>query len=278
MLPTIDILLVGHVCRDEAPDGPRLGGTVAFSALTCQALGLRAGIVTSAPEDMLPLLRPLAGIPVHRLAATQATIFTNVYEQASRRQILSGRAGLLSFESIPPEWRSPAMLHLAPVADEVDAGIAGSIPGAFLGITPQGWMRAWDESGRVSFKPWRIPAVIQKQVAAVVFSLEDVNGDNALAWEIARQCRVAAVTRGAEGCTLFVEGKTSDISAERVAEADPTGAGDIFAAAFFTRLRATGDPLGAARFATFLAGWSVTRPGLEGIPTQEEVTAALHIS
>jgi sugar/nucleoside kinase (ribokinase family) len=60
-----------------------------------------------------------------------------------------------------------------------------------------------------------------------------------------------------------------------VKEVDPTGAGDVFAAAFFYRLHATRDPWEAARFATQLSAYSVTRPGLEGIPTQEEVEESM---
>jgi sugar/nucleoside kinase (ribokinase family) len=52
---------------------------------------------------------------------------------------------------------------------------------------------------------------------------------------------------------------------------DATGAGDIFATAFFFRLFATRDPWEAARFATQLATTSVTRSGLEGIPTEDEI-------
>jgi sugar/nucleoside kinase (ribokinase family) len=56
---------------------------------------------------------------------------------------------------------------------------------------------------------------------------------------------------------------------------DATGAGDIFAAAFFVRLNQTRDPWEAARFATCLAAQSVTRVGLNGIPTREEIESCL---
>jgi sugar/nucleoside kinase (ribokinase family) len=58
-------------------------------------------------------------------------------------------------------------------------------------------------------------------------------------------------------------------------ELDPTGAGDIFATAFFTRLYTTRDPWEAGRFATHLAAYSVQRRGLEGIPTPDEIQAAM---
>jgi len=52
---------------------------------------------------------------------------------------------------------------------------------------------------------------------------------------------------------------------------DPTGAGDVFAAAFFIRLSQTRDPWEAARFATQVAARSVTRRGMESTPTREEM-------
>jgi hypothetical protein len=45
----IDYLVIGHLTQDIIPDGFRLGGTAAYSALTARALGLRVGIVTSVP-------------------------------------------------------------------------------------------------------------------------------------------------------------------------------------------------------------------------------------
>jgi sugar/nucleoside kinase (ribokinase family) len=49
----------------------------------------------------------------------------------------------------------------------------------------------------------------------------------------------------------------------------------VFAAAFFSRLFTTRDPWEAARFATQLGAISVTRPGLTGIPTAEEIEACM---
>ena len=56
---------------------------------------------------------------------------------------------------------------------------------------------------------------------------------------------------------------------------DATGAGDIFATAFFIRLQETRDPWEAARFATQLSARSVTRAGLDGIPTRLEIEECL---
>lgn len=271
----IDYLIIGHVSRDLTPQGPRLGGTVTFSALTARVLGLRAAIVTSAPDDQLPLLAPLLAIPMTRIPAETPTTFENIYTPDGRIQTIAGRAAALSFDHIPPAWRQSRIVHLAPVADEVDPALGGSFPGALLALTPQGWMRQWDETGRVFFRRWPHAQRLLEQAHAVVLSIEDVRGDEALLQEYAGQTHVLVVTRGARGCTLFVEGQAHDIPALDVTEHDPTGAGDIFATAFLARMVSTGDPFSAARFATVLAGDSVTRAGLDSIPSADMVCRTL---
>jgi sugar/nucleoside kinase (ribokinase family) len=64
-------------------------------------------------------------------------------------------------------------------------------------------------------------------------------------------------------------------NAPQVKEVDSTGAGDVFAAAFFARLYNTRDPWEAARFANQMAAISITRAGLAGIPTPAEVHQCL---
>jgi sugar/nucleoside kinase (ribokinase family) len=56
---------------------------------------------------------------------------------------------------------------------------------------------------------------------------------------------------------------------------DPTGAGDVFSAAFLIRLAETGDPCEAARFANVAASFSIEAPGVSGIPTRRQVEAYL---
>jgi sugar/nucleoside kinase (ribokinase family) len=79
------------------------------------------------------------------------------------------------------------------------------------------------------------------------------------------------VTENAAGAVLYWNGDRRRFRAPQVTEVDPTGAGDVFAAAFFTRLFTTRDPWEATRFATLIATRSVTRVGLEGIATAPEI-------
>jgi sugar/nucleoside kinase (ribokinase family) len=102
-----------------------------------------------------------------------------------------------------------------------------------------------------------------------------VRGDEAIIEDMASSIRVLAVTEGANGARLYWNGDLRRFRPQKMEEVDPTGAGDIFAAAFFTRLSTTRDPWEAARFATNLAAFSVLRVGLAGVPTEDEVQACM---
>jgi sugar/nucleoside kinase (ribokinase family) len=92
---------------------------------------------------------------------------------------------------------------------------------------------------------------------------------------IAQLSRVLVVTEGEAGARLFWHGDSRRFLPPVVTELDPTGAGDIFAAAFFVRLLNTRDPWEAARFANRMAALSVTRTGLAGVPTPLEARSCL---
>jgi sugar/nucleoside kinase (ribokinase family) len=145
-----------------------------------------------------------------------------------------------------------------------------------IGVTPQGWLRQWDSEGRVSPIEWRGAEEILARAAAVVISREDVGGDQTIIDRWAAQAQLLVVTRGRDGCTLYRAGQPIELSAPAEIEIDPTGAGDIFAAALFIRLRQTADPIMAARFANCLAAKSITRRGLDSIPTQTEIERCLN--
>jgi sugar/nucleoside kinase (ribokinase family) len=92
---------------------------------------------------------------------------------------------------------------------------------------------------------------------------------------MAHHTRILCLTEGEAGCVLHWNGDRRRFRAPAMDEVDSTGAGDIFAAAFFARLYSTRDPWEAARFATQLAARSVTRAGLDGIPTKDEIEECL---
>jgi sugar/nucleoside kinase (ribokinase family) len=265
----VDYLVVGHVTEDLAPSGSRLGGTAAFSALTARALGLRVGIVTSASEALS--MEDLQGVSVVSVPSAHTTTFENTRTPQGRQQTLHHQAAPIPLESVPVVWRNASIIHLGPVVHEVDPEGASRLQAGLLGVTPQGWMRAWDDAGRVSPQKWASAEIVGPRAGAVVISREDMPGDDEVIEELAHHTRVLAVTEGAAGCVLYWNGDRRRFRAPATVEVDATGAGDIFATSLFVRLFTTRDPWEAARFATRLASYSVTRQGLAGIPTQKEI-------
>ncbi|UCD97637.1 MAG: hypothetical protein JSV42_11765 [Chloroflexota bacterium] len=265
----IDYLMIGHITRDETPDGARLGGTATFSSLMAKALGLRTGIVTSWAQD-LPL-GPLSDVPIVNLAAEKSTTFENITTPEGRLQTVYHVANTIELNLIPEQWLSAPIVHLGPVAQEIEPTIVRHLSNSLIGTTPQGWLRTWDEDGRVIPTEWPEASFVLSNVGAAVVSVEDLGHDEARIEEMATASRVLAVTEHAAGVRLFWNGDVRRFRPPEVSEIDTTGAGDIFATAFFFRLYTTRDPWESARFATYLAAMSVTRSGMEGIPTLEEI-------
>ena len=136
-------------------------------------------------------------------------------------------------------------------------------------------MRSWDKDGWIRLSPWQDAKSILKQAGAAVISLEDLSGDESQLENMANACPVLAATEGEKGVRLYWNGDVRRFRPQQVEEIDTTGAGDIFAAALFIRLYTTRDPWEAARFATQLAAYSVTRRGLAAVPTQDEINTCM---
>jgi sugar/nucleoside kinase (ribokinase family) len=269
LVTELDYLVVGHVTRDLVDGAFTMGGTVCYAARTARALGCRVGVVTSASPDLDPS-QVLDGIRVARSPAATTTTFENIYTSNGRRQVLHGVAETLVPEMVPPHWRA-AIVHLGPVARECTPELVDAFGDAFVGLTPQGWMRRWDQAGHVSCCHWEDAEPLLARADGVVLSEEDVAGDTELVARFAAQTRLLVMTQGAAGCTVYERGHARHFPAPAAHEVDPTGAGDIFAAAFFIWLQRKHDPWMAARFANCVAAGSVSRVGLAGTPSPGEV-------
>jgi sugar/nucleoside kinase (ribokinase family) len=257
----LDYLAVGHITQDIVPGGRVTGGTVAYSGRTAAVLGCRTAVISSAAADF-DWASALPGIQVAAVPAAETTTFQNIYTAGGRVQYLHGRANLLTATHVPPAWQRPAVVHLAPLANELDDSIIDLFSYSLVGITPQGWLRCWDKNGRVYPCAWQAAEQLLPQVGAVILSEEDLP-DEATLVRFRELARLMVLTAGAEGCTVFMAGESRHIPAPGVIEVEATGAGDVFAAAFLVRLWQTaGNPWEAARFANKLAAQSVTQRGL----------------
>ena len=272
-LKPLDYLTIGHITKDLAPSGFTLGGTASYSPLTAAAFGLKAGFFSSYADDID--LSALSGIEIYRKFSEKTTTFENIDTASGRKQYLHQIAESLSANDIPETLRTTRILHLGPVANEVDEDIAGLFPDAFIGLTPQGWMRSRSVDGLVGYQDWDPSKSLIEKADAVVISVEDVQGNEDLIAEYASCFKVLAVTEGIDGARVYWHGDVRRFRAPKVEVIDQTGAGDIFAAAFFIRLEATCDPWESAALAVNLASISVTRAGLMSVPSHEEVKSNL---
>ena len=187
----IDYLVIGHLTRDIYPSGPVLGGTAAYATLTAASMGLRVGVLTAYPHQKnLPEMK---NIQVAAQPASQPTTFENQVTPRGRRQIIHHVAEPLQPETLPAAWLSTPIVHFGPMAQEIPFYMLALFPAAFIGLTPQGWLRNWDEDGVVS--TGHVSNALEEALStatAVVISVEDVAGDEQIRSEerrVGKECR-----------------------------------------------------------------------------------------
>ncbi|MCA1647924.1 MAG: PfkB family carbohydrate kinase [Chloroflexi bacterium] len=271
---TIEYLLLGHVTVDRLDDKRvALGGTATYAALTARNMGARVGVHTSAAYEP-GLIDTLGGVLVARMPAEFTTCFVNEYIDSKRRQTIESVAEKLSYEQILPEWRNPPVVHLGPLNQELDASLVSRFPRSLIGVTPQGWMRAWDADGLVRQVEWADAARVLAKADAVIISEDDVPHKSVID-DWASRARMLVVTLGEGGCNVYRRGEPEvfhSAAFKSANEVDPTGAGDVFAAAFLWHLhKSGGDWQMAADWANCVASFVVERRGVAGVPKLAEV-------
>jgi sugar/nucleoside kinase (ribokinase family) len=272
-----DYLLIGHIAHDVTPEGPRLGGTVSYGAYTAVALGLRVAILTSTRPDE-PLLQKLPPqVRVISIPAEHTTTFDNRYTHGRRTQYMYHRALTLTPDMLPPAWRQARLVHLGPIAYEVDPAFATAFENSPICVTPQGFMRYREPDGLVRTVPWAAAEQVLSRARLTVLSEEDIRHDPGLETVFARIAPLMVMTRAERGCTVYQHGQGRDFPADQVEQVEPTGAGDIFAVALHIALDRLGDLDRAVRVATYLAGRSVTRIGFDSAPKPDEVEEAWNL-
>jgi len=283
---TPEYLLIGHVTADLQPDGSVvLGGTALYSALTASRLGARVAVLTRGVYG-----REVAGMKVPNLDilaseniqivvqdAEVPTTFINEYQADRRVQTMPHWAGEIDLRGLPPHWRNAKVVHLGPIADEIDPRQCTGLTTRFLGVTPQGWMRDWPRQtgGRVKHIPLKLPGQLLGIIDCAIVSIEEI----AYARDVIQRVgdrRLGVVTQGPDGARIIAGGEKFELPGFRVPVRDLTGAGDVFAAAFF--LKASDRTVSAEKAGTFanaVAGLSLSEVGAQSVPHMKEVDTLL---
>jgi len=266
-----ELLVLGHVTRDETPHGLRLGGTGAYAALAAARLGVTTALVTVAPTDdpLLAALRDVPNLLLHVVPDVAMTTFSLDDTGPQRRLFLRARARSLTLADVPGALRAAPVVYVGPVAAECDRALVASFRGQFVGAGLQGWLRravsgaGQEGDGRVL--PALLPEVTDSArlpLAVAVLSELDHPEAEDLAQRFAAAGATVAITRGARGSTLLVGKTRLEVPAAPAVEVDPTGAGDVFGVVLTLHLARGADARTAVAAAAEAAARVVEGPGL----------------
>ena len=261
-----EFLSIGHITKDRYGDKFRAGGAAYYGSVTAKKLGKTVCLVTSHSDD-LEVPKEMSGIDLVSIPSPATTIFQNVYggeSDGSRTQFLSSFAEKISIASIPPKWRSPDIVYLAPMVDEVGLDVVSAFPNSKVVASIQGWTRHWGSNGKITSKDWNGKDILP-YVDVAVCSHEDIySNDNLKTWV---DCvPILIVTFGSIGSKIYESGSCVYVESVPNNEVDPTGAGDVYASSFMVRYMETNDSLRAARFASLIAGLSIKSHGTDSLP------------
>lgn len=299
-LRTPDYLVIGHITADVLDDGEVvLGGTALYSALTAARLGARVAVLTRGAFGAeiagmkVPGLEEYAGeLQIIVQDADVPTTFENHYLGTRRQQVVRHWAGPIDLRGLPPHWATAKIVHLGPIADEIDPRHISGLTPRFVGVTPQGWMRDWprERGGRVQTTQLRLPVDFVNRIDCAIVSDEEIFQARDLVERVGER-RMSVVTRGPLGASIYHSMRASDLEGLRpgakrfrsveipgydVKVKSLTGAGDVFAAAFFMKAaERTSSALEAGRFANVVAALSLRDIGVGSIPGKSEIDQAM---
>ena len=278
---TPDFLAIGVLTYDVTPEPGNLhgrvrpGGAATFSALCAQALGLNVAVVASASADY-PVNSVLPGIEVSIVESEFTTFFQNIYSRdGERTQVLGARSSSIRRSDIPVEWLNAPIVFLGPLVQELPLDAVRWFTNAVVGAAVQGWLRRWDDYGRVTEESGPDPDLANGYRLLAGSTTEFHESDPGEMSDWMGYTDILGVTGGSEGSRIYTGGDLVHVPAYAAEELDPTGAGDIWGTSCLVRLAEGADPVEAARFANAAASLSVEREGLTGVPTRLEIEARL---
>ena len=149
-----------------------------------------------------------------------------------------------------------------------------------MGLTPQGLVREWsasDDEVTVATSAVAGAVPIARRCHAIVVSEHERDSCRALIAGAADAGAVTVITAGAAPATiLLADGRTLELDVPAVEDArDALGAGDVFAAAFFTALADGSAAERAAGFANAAAAVRMGGTGAEAIGDRPAIDARL---
>ena len=245
------IAAIGHLSRDIV-DGapPRAGGAVFYSARTLARIGADAHVAASCSADhkdeLLPELETF-GLPVRWYESKATTEYSFRYE---------GDRRIMRQTAVGDPWLPSRAVDAAADAAWVHVGALTrtDFPGATLAALADGRRLLVDGQGLVrtaALGALRTDNEIQFTDIDEVFNFRDGHAAVHRSLELPE----VILTHGSRGAFVVTKKLVEHVGAHEVrGVTDPTGAGDMFAAAYLSARAGGEDPLAAARRATDAVG------------------------
>lgn len=253
------LALVGNLSYDLIDGGPpRVGGAPIHCARAFRLLERRATIVARCGRGDEPQFRRAfarLGLPVTLLSGKVTTTFRLHYD-GDRREMTVEQIGDVWSEADVADVPRGAWVHVAPLlrGDFPPATLASLARGRRVSFDGQGLTRSRTK-GTLRLEGDPDPELLQ-HVAILKLAEEEaealVGGLDTHALAALGPPEVL-VTFGSEGSLVIAGGRAERVRARHV-DADPTGSGDAFSAAYLAARASGHAPVAAARRATALVG------------------------
>ena len=264
-------LVLGAVTRDVDPGGATApGGVVHYAGLAFAALGAHTRVVTRArPEDAAELLAKLRAARVETRAwpSRETTTYANDYSGSEDLHELLQTSDPITPGDLPEDWRRADAIHLGPLhRRDLAPETVGVLEGR-VGIDLQGLARLSSPTGtRLAPNPALKDFLVGVSVAKAAEEEIAVLLEGRTLREFRREFGIAEllVTRGARGALLVTRTGVDEIAAVPAERRFPTGAGDVFLAAYLYA-RANGrEPRAAGDFAARASAAQIERGSVPG--------------
>ncbi len=268
-----DFLCIGFFCHDLHQSQYILGGTAAYCSLMAANLHQKTAVLTSVGADFQFFSQfEQANVTIHNKEAAHTTLFENIYQDQIRTQYIHQRAETLYLQDLPDSFQKARIVKFCLIADEVDYALLKAFPEALVGASIQGWLRQWDQNGKVSPKAMDWEQLANIDVA--LMSKDDLIGFEEFIPKIASLVDVLVITNGGEDTLIYHAEEIHSFPCFPVEEVDPTGAGDIFAVAFLIRFAQTSSIQKAVAYAHVAASFVVEGIGVS-LPSQNDIDQRL---
>ena len=277
---------IGNVAIDEnLQNSKTCGGSVFYASLFASKIGSESIAVTSFGKDFLELKPNWHSVRVCSELKAFSTTFRLIYDKKGNRQaILKKEGGSISKAKLKKEIYNADIIFVCPIAHEITSKLVSFIAKekktGIVVTTPQGWLRNWNKEGeKISQRSWNNAKEILQFTDVLIISDEDIKDNRSvlkLYKNLIKKKGIVIVTQGSKGAVAYSENELVLSKAYPAKAIDPTGAGDIFAAAFGIAFKETASLKKALKFANAAASFIIEGIGVSNMPTRPQILARIN--